>query len=167
MTRLSHGLILVPVAALIGTGAIAQPIGPWGPQWGAMPSPYGPFGRSFGEDPREGKIDSAHFLGSPVSAELGHGTIVIDRDKANGPQGESDDLFEGAALAQLSRVGYSTSAPADQSRQTFEISVVHAVISPPEPPHRPVSGEVSVGGGNFGAGGGIAIAVDLRSRADR
>jgi len=37
---------------------------------------------------------------------------------------------------------------------------VHDVVQPEEPPHNPVSGEVSLGAGNRGSWGGISIAVD-------
>lgn len=166
MRNLRAGLLLCS-ALLTGAGAAAQPAGVWqGQEWG--PPPIGPYGfPAFGDDPRIGKIDAAHFFGGPsASAELGHGTIIVRPQGGTFQPDDEQDLFEVAALGKLTKAGYSPATTSGQVGQELEIHVSHQLIAPPEPPHSPVSGAVSVGGavgggGYRGTGGGIAIAVDL------
>lgn len=74
--------------------------------------------------------------------------------------GSEDESFRAAVAEQLGKVGY-TMPGATSGAQSAEVSVQHALVQPPEPPHSPVAGGLAVGGGNRGSGVGVAIALDF------
>jgi hypothetical protein len=114
-------------------------------------------------DPREGKIEAAAFVANgPNIARLGHGPVVL-APGAGGPRdGFAVGVFESALIDQLARAGYRTDAESQPAAQTVEFVISHDLVAPPEPPHNPVSGAVSVGAGSHGWGGvGVGIGIDL------
>ncbi|WP_353230571.1 DUF4136 domain-containing protein [Novosphingobium sp.] len=69
-------------------------------------------------------------------------------------------VYEAAVIDQLAGKGYDVAHASDPA-QLIEIAVSRDVVAPEEAPHKPVSGEMSVGVSNRGVGYGMAIAVDL------
>jgi hypothetical protein len=162
----THGLIIGVGTLALAASASAQyyPRGGWGgPGYGAMgayPGDYGPAGR--GRDPREGKIEAAHFVAnSPKVAELGHGTIVLAPGPGGIGGGPPVGAFETALSGELARAGYRTDAPQTGSGQVAEFIVSRDLVAPPDAPHNPVSGGVAVGGGSYGSGVGLGLNIDL------
>ena len=158
-TRLVFGLSAY--AAL----TVAAPAFAWPDQWDpAGPPPSYGYGYR-GIDPREGKVDAAHFVANgPAAAALGHGPIAVA--EAAGSMGSELERsnYEAALVDQLAKAGYDTHAAASGG-QTAELVITHEVIQPEEPPHNPVSGAVTLGTGNRGSWGGVAIAVDASKPA--
>jgi hypothetical protein len=161
----THGLIIGAAALALAAAASAQyPTGGWGgPGWGGMgpyPGEYGP--RARGRDPREGKVEAAHFVAaSPKVAELGHGTIVLAPGPGGISGGPAAGAFETALADQLARAGYRTDAPQPGSGQVAEFVVSRDLAAPPDPPHSPVTGGVALGAGNRGSGLGLGLSIDL------
>jgi hypothetical protein len=156
--------ILIPaaLAALALAGPSNAQRGWGGPYMDPMYPPGPDYGPSYGgRDPREGKIGTAAFVASsPDVSQLGHGSIVLapGPDSAVAP---GDGTFEAALIDQLARIGYHTGGQA-AAGQTIEFVVSHDVVRPPEPPHNPIGGGVSVGAGSHGWGGvGVGLAIDL------
>lgn len=143
------------LAIAIAAAAGAQPAwGPMGPP-GYYPDDY------LGPDPREGKIEAARYTAnSPQAQSLGHGAITIASAPGSMALGLEDVTYETAVAGELGKAGYSTD-PAAPAGQIAELTVRHALVQPPEPPHSPVAGQVAVGGGNRGSGVGIGIALDF------
>src|SRR5438105_2963095 len=157
MPSTSSLLAVASLAGLVAAGAAsAQPMG-----WGAMPPP-GSYGGGRFDDDREGKVSVATFRADTAgAAALGRGTIAAAA--AGGPESPS---YEAAVLDQLGKAGYDTRTTAPHSGQIVELTVTHTMIEPEEPPHKPVSGEMSVGVGNRGSAMGMALAVDLSKPAN-
>ena len=150
-TRFALGLSL---ASLLSPAAQAQPIG-WGP-----PPPYYGYSER-GRDPREGRVNAATYVANSANAgALGHGGISVAEAPGTMSAGLEGEAYEAAVVDQLDKAGYVTNAAASAHDQIAELVVVHDVVQPEEPPHNPVSGEVSLGAGNRGSWGGISIAVD-------
>jgi hypothetical protein len=80
----------------------------------------------------------------------------------DGPRTIDDKLpvYEAAVVDQLAGKGYDI-ATAGNPQQLVEIAVSHDVVIPEEAPHKPISGEVSVGVSNRGVGYGGALMIDL------
>lgn len=107
-------------------------------------------------------------------ALLGHGRIKVSAHEAAPPADDdappvavpidSMPVFEAAVVDRLAAAGYDV-ANSQAPAQIAEVTVSHATIVPPEAPHRPVSGEVSVGVSNRGTSYGMALAVDLSKPA--
>ena len=112
----------------------------------------------------EGKVEVATFLADNIDpASLGQGTIAMV-PAATGAGSESDGslkVFEAALLDQLARHGYDTQSRATAAAQTAEVRIVREVAVPEEAPHKPVSGEMTMGVSNRGSMMGMAVAVDL------
>nr|WP_294846222.1 DUF4136 domain-containing protein [uncultured Sphingomonas sp.] len=149
-TRPIIGVMLLSVAA----PTIAQPYGGWGPE----PMSHRDAGRSA---PRDGKVTMARFKANdPRVAQLGHGPISVTSGlgDASGPTERA--AFEAAIVDQLARGGYNVNVP-QGTGQIAEMVVEHHIAVPAEQRRSPVSGGVSVGGGNYGSFGGLGIAIDL------
>lgn len=117
------------------------------------------------------RIDVETFRAADAGDSLGKGRIVVTDAGAPPPQPASgnplnpapDDklpVYEAAVIDQLAHKGYDIATATDPA-QLVEISVSHDVVVPEEAPHKPVSGEASIGVSNHGSGFGLAIAVDL------
>ena len=121
----------------------------------AQLSPYRLSGRI--ADPRDGRVESARFVASTAAmAALGHGPISVTSAAGS----LESATYEAAVVDQLARVGYQTSGGAG-SGQVAEVAVIHILVQPPEPPHRPLSGEGTVGVSNRGSFVGMAVDIDL------
>lgn len=156
------------IAALTGlsVAAAAQSYpGGWsGPYVGPTPPPGPDYGPRYGvRDPREGKIDASTFVAnSPAVGKLGHGPIVLTDGATGIGNGPDDGAYETALVDQLAKAGYLTNAKPNAGGQTVEFIVHHDVIQPPDPPHNPVRGGVSVDAGSHGWGGvGVGLEIDL------
>lgn len=155
------------VSIALGGPAIAQR-GRWGGDyWGPLSPPPGVYLPSSADaDPREGKVQAVHYLANSVAvAELGHGPVKVASGPGSMSVGLEEAAFESALVDQLVKAGYQTNAAPDAKGQTVEYTIRHDEVQPPEPPHSPVSGEVSVMGGNRGSAVGMAVAVDLSKPA--
>jgi hypothetical protein len=172
-------LAIIAFAAVASTApASARPAGMgggmgWGgPGWGGgsdwdRPSQRGSWQRDrSARDDREGKVEVTRFLAEGAAAEaLGHGTITV----AAAPAGDDADAadprelatYEAAVIDQLAHAGYDTATHDSAGGQVTELRIVHDVVAPEEAPHKPVSGEMSVGVGTYGSSMGLGIAIDL------
>jgi len=128
------------------------------------------------EPSRHIEVDT--FRAADAGGALGQGRIVVaasppaappppdmtpDRLPGNADAAAPDDklpVYEAAVIDQLGGKGYDI-AHADDPRQLAEVAVSHDVVVPEEAPHRPVSGEVSMGVSNRGSGFGGALFIDL------
>lgn len=166
----SKSLLLVACALAVPSVALAQR-GGWGGGYGggAFGSPYGrDFDRgSYGgrDRSREGKISVSRFVSDdPLAAGLGHGAIMVRSGTPGHPDFDQLDreTFEAAFVDRLAKAGYDTrQSDAGSGGQVVELSVIHTELEPPEPPHKPISGEATIGASNRGMGYGLAIGVDL------
>lgn len=148
------GLILLASAA----PALAQPYGGWGPGYGSY-GRYGNYDR--GPDIAVGKVTAARFRANdPRVAQLGHGPISVALGVGDASEIGERAIFEAAIVDQLAANGYVVNAPAGTG-QIAEMVVERREAVPAERSHSPVSGEMSVGGGNRGSFGGLGIAIDL------
>lgn len=156
------GSIFAAAFLALGTAPLAAqpaqwdgpPMGPGGPGNDRVPAPSRLY-------PREGRVQVATFVAnSPGVATLGHGSIVISPN--SGPNALEDGPFEAALADQLVKAGYRTDAPSGAAGQAIEFVVSHELVQPPDPPHNPVTGGVSLGAGSRGwSGVGVGIGIDL------
>lgn len=89
-------------------------------------------------------------------------------DERSAPQADghrNDATYEAAVVDQLVKLGYDTTAPAPTQGQLVELTITRSVLQPPEPPHKPVSGEMDVGVSNRGSAVGGAIFLDFTKPA--
>src|SRR5204863_6080627 len=92
----------------------------------------------------------------PIAVAEAAGSMGSELERSN---------YEAALVDQLAKAGYDTHAVASAEGQPAELVITHEVIQPAEPPHNPVSGAVTLGTGNRGSWGGVAIAVDASKPA--
>jgi hypothetical protein len=125
------------------------------------------------------QIDVETFRSVDAGDQLGKGRIVVS-DAPPRPKHEHDSdastivvtgdpdaklpVYEAAVIDQLAGKGYDISHYADPA-QFVEVTISSDVVIPEEAPHKPVSGEMSVGVSNHGSGYGLALAVDLSKPA--
>ncbi len=157
--------LIVASLGLSGTALLAQR-GGWGePGWGE---------RGWGSHiarqapSREGKVDVARFRAEGDAAlALGHGAIAVVPMTAE-PDAESglpdtdgpNPTFEAAVEDRLVKAGYDTVHPAPGTGQIAEVRIMRAEAEPAEAPHKPLSGEMSMGVSNRGSMLGLALAYD-------
>lgn len=153
------------LAILIATPLAAQPMRGWHPGYGAE----APAARA--EPQRKVQVETWRTADAP--ALLGHGRVAVSASDAadqdpDAPQAatpiEALPVFEAAVIDRLAAAGYDV-AHNDDPAQIAEVTISRTTVVPPEAPHRPVSGEMSVGVSNRGAGYGFALAVDLTKPA--
>lgn len=154
MTRIAFAPLFLLAAA---SAASAQPMG-----WGQDHR----FERtgSFRPERVEGKVEVNTFVSEGgAAATLGKGTIaMVPASAGAGSEAEASlRVFESALLDQLASHGYDTASHASVAAQTAEVRLVRDVAVPEEAPHKPVSGEMTVGMSNRGSMMGMALAVDL------
>lgn len=158
--------VLIPVLglAVLAAPALARPGGAWGgPGWG----PSGGIGaRSVLDRPssadREGKVEVARFIADDAAAAaLGKGTITVTRSAADDGAADARQAatFEAAVLDALVHAGYQTATAS--GAQVSEVRVTRSVAVPEAAPHKPVSGEATVGVSNRGSMMGLGINIDL------
>ena len=168
-------LILPLAMGLSGTALLARPGGWGGSSWDR--SSWGGAGWRSGErdaaSSREGKVDVTRFrIEGDAALALAHGPISVvpatasARTDDNEGEGSSpsdprfDATFQAAVEDQLVRSGYDAATISPQGGQIAEVRVVRTEAEPAEAPHRPVSGEMSVGVSNHGTSVGMGIYVD-------
>lgn len=157
--------LIVASMGLSGTALLAQR-GGWGePGWGD---------RGWGSHiarqapSREGKVDVARFRAEGDAAlALGHGAIAVVPMSAE-PDAESglpdsarpNPTFEAAVEDRLVKAGYDTVHAAPGTGQIAEVRIMRAEAEPAEAPHKPLSGEMTMGVSNHGSMLGLALAYD-------
>jgi hypothetical protein len=164
-------LVWLPLTAVALTAIAAAPVA--AQRWG-YPGAY-PYGWDRGPHPfqpstdrsREGKVEVTRFLAEGEAAQaLGHGAISVAAANDALVDERERATYEAAVIDRLAGAGYDTQAKAGDSGQTVELHIRHGEIEPPEAPHKPVSGEMSVGvdsrGGSYES---LAIGIDMRKPA--
>ena len=161
---------------LSGTALLAQR-GGWdanssgGPRWHDAASWRGGAPRSAGSG--EGLVQISRFrIEGDAALALAHGPISVvampsavedgadvDADIA-GSDRRFSATFEAAVEDRLVHSGYDAATISPSGGQIAEVRVVRIEAQPPEAPHKPVSGEVSMGVSNRGTMLGVGIAVD-------
>lgn len=112
---------------------------------------------------REGKVEFTRFVADGAAAQmLGHGPVAVTAASEGLADEREQATYEAAVIDRLAGVGYDTVAKG-AGGQTVELTVRHAEVEAPEPPHSPVHGSMSVGvdsrGGSYTA---LAVGVDAR-----
>ena len=162
-------LIAALTVGLSGTAVMARPGGWGGSSWGGS----GWRGdRSDQSSSREGKVEVSRFrIEGDAALALAHGPIAVvhlgeeaGSDERSEP-GSIDDprfnaTFEAAVEDQLVRSGYDAATITPQGGQLAEVRVIRSEAEPAEAPHKPVSGEMSVGVSNRGTSLGMALQID-------
>ena len=160
----------VLVARIVATPAFAQGYpGQWsGPPGGQRVGTQG------GAEPSR-QIDVETFRAADAGNQLGQGRIVVSdapprpaRDRDADPNsivvtGDIETklpVYQAAVVDQLANKGYDISHIANPN-QLVEVLITTDVVIPEEAPHKPISGEMSVGVSNHGSGYGLALALDL------
>ena len=157
---------------LSGTALLAQR-GGWdanssgGPRWHDASSWRGGAPRSAGSG--EGLVQISRFrIEGDAALALAHGPISVvamplaGEDGADRPAMDQrlSATFEAAVEDRLVHSGYDAATISPSGGQIAEVRVVRIEAQPPEAPHKPVSGEVSMGVSNRGTMLGVGIAVD-------
>jgi hypothetical protein len=153
-------LSLLPAIAA-ASPALAQR---WGYPGDARYGWDGPPPRAAPDRSREGKVEVTRFLADGAAAEaLGHGAIGVSASGEGIADERERATYEAAVIDRLAGVGYDTASRPGDGGQTVELHIVHAELVAPEPPHKPVSGEMAVGvssrGGSYES---LGIGIDLR-----
>ena len=163
---------LVAVLGLSGTALMAQR-GGWGGGWGDGPRWHDASGRgggsSRGGGSGEGLVQVSRFRADGDAAlALAHGPIAVvampasaddDAERA-GPDQRFNATFEAAVEDRLVHSGYDAATITPASGQIAEVRVIRIEAQPREAPHKPVSGEVSMGVSNRGTALGVGIMID-------
>ena len=158
-------LIAALAVGLSGTALMARPGGWGGSSWGGS-SWRGD--RTDQSSSREGKVEVSRFrIEGDAALALAHGpiSVVHTGEEASDENGAADDprfnaTFEAAVEDQLVRSGYDAATITPQGGQLAEVRVIRIEAEPAEAPHKPVSGEMSVGVSNRGTSLGMAVFVD-------
>ncbi|MEN9683302.1 MAG: hypothetical protein RLZZ427_1053 [Pseudomonadota bacterium] len=115
---------------------------------------------------REGRIDVARFRAADAAADgLGKGVIAVAAMPAAIAPEREQATYEAAVVDQLAKAGYDVATTDPAGGQVAELRLAHSVVEPAEPPHKPVSGAMTMGVSNHGSMLGMAIAVDLTKPA--
>jgi hypothetical protein len=168
--------LIVPFLAVLATPALAQPYpGGWGGQRGG-PWGGGRVATQGGAEPSR-HIEVETFRAADAGDALGKGRIVVTDTPPPPPRSDDDGdqraqivvtgdpeaklpVYEAAVIDQLAGKGYDVAHAANPG-QLVEVAISKDVVVPEEAPHKPISGEMSVGVSNRGSGYGLALAVDL------
>ena len=161
-----HSLVIAAMLFVGAAPALAHP--GWGDAgWGRPDFPeYSDWSRQSGNEAeaRIGKVQVSRFAAEGDAAgALGHGAVTVAAMAGSLTDADGRELatYEAALVDQLAKAGYDTAVAAPQGGQLAELCVTHDVVVPEEAPHKPVSGEMSMGVSNRGSMMGMAIAVDL------
>jgi len=169
MPRTSLAVAAVALVSLFASTApaLARP-GGWGrpgfygPGWGdPLNSPYRDSVRY--KDPREGRIQTNHFVADGAGAELGHGPVSVTSQSGDGPwvSGDARTVFEAAVIDQLVHAGYDTIHAGRDPAQVTELRISRDVLVPAEEKRSPVSGSAAMSVGTYGSAYGLAVNVDM------
>ncbi len=176
MSRFSAFPLMSVLAITLAAPAMAQPYpGGYGGRWGGPQR----VGTQAGAEP-SGHIDVETFRAADAGDQLGKGRIVVSDAPPRAPRHHDTDddnaivvtgdteaklpVYQAAVVDQLANKGYDISHIANPS-QMVEVMITSDVVIPEEAPHKPISGEMSVGVSNRGSGYGLALAVDLSKPA--
>jgi len=189
MTQLRAPLLISTVMALaLAAPAVAQSYPGGRGARGAWPEGDGRVATQGNAEPSK-RIDVETFRAADAGALLGKGRIVVvdtpppappppepgaeppappsaygaTLPGSNDAPPDLDDklpVYEAAVIDQLAGKGYDI-ASVGNPEQLVEITVSHDVVVPEEAPHKPVSGEVSMGVSNWGMSYGGALMIDL------
>lgn len=111
----------------------------------------------------EGKVEVSRFVAADLApGTLGHGPVSVTAAQPaidSGPY--SSPTYEAAVIDQLVRAGYETAITDAPGGQAVELRISRHDVQAREAPHKPVSGEMTVGAGNRGSMMGMAVNVDL------
>lgn len=156
---------MVVVLGLSGTALMAQP--GWGdPRWHDGAGWRG--GSSRVSEPGEGPIQVSRFRADgDAGLALAHGPIAViampvggDEEGAAPADPRFGAMFEAAVEDRLVHSGYDAATKTPASDQVAEVRVIRIEAQPPEPPHKPVSGEMTMGVSNHGTMMGLGISID-------
>ena len=162
----AYHLLALP-AALLAAPLMAHPGGGWGSGWGG--DPWGPsygersYSRSRSDGPAEGKVEVTRFVADgAAAAQLAKGGVSVIAAPTGGGIGDPElRTYEAAVVDRLAGIGYQTATTSAAAQQTAELRVTHDTVIPEEAPHKPVSGEMSMGVSNRGSMLGMAINIDM------
>lgn len=155
-------LLVAAGLALLGSPVLARP-GYWGtPMWGQSAMGYSGFADRDGPDQRVGKVTAARFVAHDVdAAALRAGPIAVGSATGTMADQRESGAYRAAVSAALARAGVAPAAAGGGPSPIAEINVVHSLVQPEGPRHRPVSGEAEVGVGNRGSYSSLGIDIDL------
>lgn len=157
--------LLLSLAALaIAAPAYARP-GDYGPSWGNTASDRHDM-RQDRLNPRsdkpEGQIKVSRFVADGLApGTLAHGAIAVAAAPAADWDPRELATYEAAVIDELVHAGYDTATPGSEGGQIVELRIARQQVEPQEAPHKPVSGEMTVGASNRGTMTGMAINIDL------
>lgn len=159
-------LALLILTAVAGPDPVFARPSDWGTGWNAVEPAPGPSRRNT-SDSREGKVNVARFVARDADVStLAKGHIGIGELPGDTSiDTRQSAAFEAAVVDQLAKAGYETAVPDPAGGQVAEVRMVRDVVKPAEAPRSPVSGETTIGVGNRGSFGGVAINVDLTKPA--
>ncbi len=162
---------LLTAALVVALGLTSTALSAQSGRWGGSRWDDGPRSAHNG-DSREGKLEVVRFRADGDAAlALAHGPITVVAMPAGGAgdivstpnlSGTSEPLsatYEAAVEDQLVRSGYDTVGSA-HSGQIAEVRVIRSEAAPAQAPHKPLSGEMSVGVSNRGSAVGLALEYD-------
>ena len=154
--------------AVSGTALLAQR-GGWEDGWDGGPRGGWRSGRGQATGSGEGLVQISRFRAEGDAAlALAHGPIAVvampydaevDADLA-GPERRFSAIFEAAVEDRLVHSGYDAATITPGRGQVAEVRVIRIEARPPEAPHKPVSGEASLGVSNRGTSLGMGILID-------
>ena len=153
--------------AMIGTGPATAHPGGWARDWdspmGTRSYPGPDRGRNAPAGPAEGRVEVNRFIAEDIDRSvLAKGPLSVTGAGA-GVNAEDRELriYEAAVVDSLASAGYQTATTADAASQIAEVRITHDTVVPEEAPHKPVSGEVTMGVSNRGSMMGMALAIDM------
>jgi hypothetical protein len=159
-------LVLLPLAILSAAApALARPgVYPGGWNDGMMgPGEFPRRQAQKADSSNEGKVAVSRFVAPDLApGTLGHGPVSVTTAQPaidSGPY--SSPTFEAAVIDRLVQAGYDTTIINPAGGQTVELHITRHDVQPQEAPHKPVSGEMSMGVSNRGSMMGMAVNVDL------
>jgi len=147
-----------------------------------------PYDNASRQGPVEGHIDVSRFVADGADARLGHGPMAVTASPQTPPSPDADAppsitppsitpssitsapgspsareeaTYQAAVVDALARAGYDTTQAAPTLGQVAEVRLTREIAASAEAPHRPVSGEASMGVSNRGSGMGLALNIDL------
>jgi hypothetical protein len=106
-------------------------------------------------------VSVTRFAAQDSLAKLGHGPVDVKAGAGGTLPAADTAIYEAAVVDQLAKAGYDTAKADPAGGQIAEISISRDVAVPEEAPHKPVSGETSIGMSNHGSMVGLALAIDL------
>lgn len=160
----SH-LLACALMAGLGVPLAAQPAPGWGGGWGAGPDLHRMAGRHASAEARIDRVEVSRFRADDAGAELGHGVVEVVAAPSSTDSFVPDErrlkTYEAAVVDQLAKAGYDVATSDPAGGQVVELRFSTDEVQPAEPPHKPVSGEMTMGVSNHGSMMGMAVLVDL------